>query len=310
MIHSQWLALALTFGLPLLFAIDLILRRPRTWANWLLRSSLLLSLSAYLFLGGVVWLAIGLLWRWVLIALAIAATVWSCPIRRSAETRLFPNGWGAWIALLVFALPTALFLTNLLQILKAERVPTDAIDLALPLSGDRIAVIHGGQSIIINHHFTTPSQKYAVDLVALWPDGRRARTLSSPNLEDYAIFGMPVIAPCDGDVVAARDDQPETPIGGSNSQEPAGNFALLSCDDVTILLAHLQPGSLSVAEGTRVQTGQELGRVGSSGNSTEPHLHVHAVDGQVDDLTAAISTASAVPITFDGLFLTRNMVLR
>ncbi len=310
MIPGQWLALILTFGLPLLFAIDLTLRRPRNWADWLLRSVLLLSFSAYLFLGGVVWLAIGLSWRWALIVLAIVPVIWSCPIRHAAETRYLPGRWGGWISLLAFALPTALFLSNLVQILKAERVPADAVDLALPFDGDRVAVMHGGQSIIINHHFTTPSQKYAVDLVALWPDGRRARTLSPSNLQDYAIFGMPVIAPCDGDVLATRDDQPETPIGGANLQAPAGNFALLACDGITVLLAHLQPGSLTVDAGTNVGTGQELGRVGSTGNSSEPHLHVHAVEGRVDDITAAISTATAVPITFNGLFLTRNMVLR
>ncbi|NVO58353.1 M23 family metallopeptidase [Rhodobacteraceae bacterium B1Z28] len=310
MIDSQWLALILTFGLPLLFAIDLTLRRPRNWADWLLRSALLLSLSTFLFLGGVVWLDIGLPWRWILIVLAVAATIWSCPIRRSAETQYVPNRWGGWISLMAFALPTALFLTNLLKILTAGSVPADAVNLALPLSGDRIAVMQGGQSIILNHHFTTPSQKYATDLVALWPDGQRAKTVSSSNPEDYAIFGMPVIAPCEGDVLATRDDLPETPIGGANLQAPAGNFVLLSCDGITVLLAHLQPGSLSVDAGTGVGTGQELGLVGNSGNSTEPHLHVHAVEGQVDDINAAISTATAVPITFDGLFLTRNMVLR
>ncbi len=310
MISSQWLALILTFGLPLFFAIDLTLRRPRSWADWLLRSALVLSLSAYLFLGGVVWLAIGLPWRWVLIALAIGATIWSCPFRRSGETKYFPSRRRGWISLIVFALPTGLFLSNLFQIVMAERTPSDPVNLALPLDGDRVAVMHGGQSIIINHHFTTPSQKYAVDLVALWPDGTRAKSLSSPNLEDYAIFGMPVVAPCDGDVLAARDDQPETSIGGSNAQAPAGNFALLGCDGITVLLAHLQPDSLTVDLDTPVSTGQELGLVGSSGNSTEPHLHVHAVEGRVDDLTAVISTATAVPITFDGLFLTRNMVLR
>ncbi|WP_120634236.1 M23 family metallopeptidase [Ruegeria sp. EL01] len=310
MIDSQWLALILTFGLPLLFALDLTLRRPRNWADWLLRSALLLSFSTFLFLGGAVWLAIGSQWRWVLIVLAIASTIWSCPIRQSAETQYVPSRWGGWISLIAFALPTALFLSNLLQILTAGNVPNDAVDLALPLNGERVAVMQGGQSIIVNHHFTTPSQKYAVDLIALWPDGRRAKSLSSSNPEDYAIFGMPVIAPCEGDVLATRDGQPETPIGGANPQAPAGNFALLTCDGITVLLAHLQPGSLTVDAGTRVGTGQELGRVGNSGNSTEPHLHVHAVEGQVADVTAAISTASAVPITFDGLFLTRNMVLR
>ena len=33
----------------------------------------------------------------------------------------------------------------------------------------------------------------------------------------------------------------------------------------------------SVANGARITKGQLLGRIGNSGNSTGPHLHVHAV---------------------------------
>ena len=36
--------------------------------------------------------------------------------------------------------------------------------------------------------------------------------------------------------------------------------------------AHLQPGSIAVGVGEQVRTGQRLGRLGSSGNSTAPHL--------------------------------------
>lgn len=45
-----------------------------------------------------------------------------------------------------------------------------------------------------------------------------------------------------------------------------------------VLLAHLQAGSLRVAVGDRVVAGQELGACGNSGNSTQPHLHIQAMD--------------------------------
>jgi len=38
------------------------------------------------------------------------------------------------------------------------------------------------------------------------------------------------------------------------------------------MYAHLQPGSLQVKKGQQVNHGQVLGLIGSSGNSTAPHL--------------------------------------
>jgi murein DD-endopeptidase MepM/ murein hydrolase activator NlpD len=49
-----------------------------------------------------------------------------------------------------------------------------------------------------------------------------------------------------------------------------------------------------VQVGQAVQAGEKLGRCGNSGNSTEPHVHVQAMDG----LDA--QRASAVPISFGG----------
>ena len=40
-----------------------------------------------------------------------------------------------------------------------------------------------------------------------------------------------------------------------------------------VLYAHLDPGSVKVHIGQRVHTGQLLGLIGTSGNSTTPHLH-------------------------------------
>jgi murein DD-endopeptidase MepM/ murein hydrolase activator NlpD len=43
--------------------------------------------------------------------------------------------------------------------------------------------------------------------------------------------------------------------------------------------AHMQTGSLRVQVGQRIRTGQVIGLLGNSGNTTGPHLHFGIVDG-------------------------------
>jgi murein DD-endopeptidase MepM/ murein hydrolase activator NlpD len=57
--------------------------------------------------------------------------------------------------------------------------------------------------------------------------------------------------------------------------------------------------------GDVVTVGQPLGKVGNSGNSTEPHLHIHAVKQG----TGGHAVGEAVPLTFGGAFPVRNTVV-
>ena len=65
-----------------------------------------------------------------------------------------------------------------------------------------------------------------------------------------------------------------------------------------LLLAHLQRGSLRVRAGDDVEPGTLLAEVGHSGNSTEPHLHIHA---QRPGIPAAPLDAEPVPMRFEAM---------
>ena len=57
--------------------------------------------------------------------------------------------------------------------------------------------------------------------------------------------------------------------------------------------AHLEPGSVTVKAGDRVTSGQLLGLLGNTGNSSGPHLHF----GLIDDPDPLIG--ESLPMAFD-----------
>ena len=77
------------------------------------------------------------------------------------------------------------------------------------------------------------------------------------------INGQPVYAVADGVVISSER------LSGSY-----GNYIIIMHDNgVFTLYAHGQDGSRTVSTGQRVKQGQQIMRVGSTGNSTGPHLH-------------------------------------
>jgi murein DD-endopeptidase MepM/ murein hydrolase activator NlpD len=122
------------------------------------------------------------------------------------------------------------------------------------------------------------SQRFAVDFVArLDAEGRTH--IGDPNQNvSYFNYGQPVLAVADGKVVEAVDRLPDqTP----NAADPVpladagGNSVILKLDrGVFAAYGHLKPGSVRVHRGQRVRAGQVLGKLGNSGQSSGPHLHL------------------------------------
>ena len=214
-----------------------------------------------------------------------------------------------WASLGARSLVLLLFAALVLLTFRARRDDRPAVALGYPLSDGTYYVAHGGSNMTLNHHAAAPPQKYALDITALDKLGRRAAGVLPRDLEQYVIFGEMVYSPCDGEVVAASDGLPDQTPPEADPTQPAGNHLWVRQTDVYILLAHLMKGSIMVKEGERVRRGQPLARVGNSGNTSEPHLHIHAVrfDGTPStDSQFLLREGRAVPMLFDGRFLTRN----
>ena len=169
-----------------------------------------------------------------------------------------------------------------------------AATVRLP-SNELLRVAWGGDTLETNYHAFTPDQRWAYDFL-VEPAGH-----GSPNLEDYGCYGTPVVAPASGRVHHATDGAPDHVPGTPSADlaNPTGNAVVLElATDTFLVLAHLAPGSVLVEEGDSVNEGDPLGACGNSGNTSEPHIHIH--HQRQDPKEYPINFAEGLPLYFRG----------
>ncbi len=167
-----------------------------------------------------------------------------------------------------------------------------AATVRLP-SDERLRVAWGGDSLETNYHAFTPDQRWAYDLLV------EPAAHGSTRLEDYGCYGTPVVAPVSARVHHATDGAPDEVPGvpSANVANATGNSVVLELDAGTYLvIAHLKPGSVLVAPGDEVREGQPIGACGNSGNTSEPHIHIH--HQRQDPLVFLLNFAEGLPLFF------------
>ena len=268
--------------------------------EWLTASAAAVAMSGSALVVGP-WALLSVYLRPVIIVVLIAAVVMAAyrAVHTATETNLpRPLVW-QWSAVCVFGLV-------LIDGFAGWPAPGEATDLLFPLDGGTYAVLQGGSSVMTNpfHHWF-PSDRYGLDLVKLNALGNRARGLAPLRLSDYASYDVAVHSPCTGIVEEAVSDLPDHSPGSPDPEHISGNHFLLRCGALRVLLAHLRRGSLAVAPGDSIRAGQLVGRIGNSGNTNEPHLHISAV---ATGSPEPWRQAAGVPITFAGRFLSINEI--
>jgi hypothetical protein len=190
-----------------------------------------------------------------------------------------------------------------------------AVDLEFPFEG-RWLTQNSPANRVPSHGTALFATSFAIDFVPLDERGRTApltigSLLRPEPAERFPGFGRPILAPVQGVVVGVHHTaidhaslrglpsvgyaltQRRRAAGGWEAL--AGNHALIEMSDGPVVaVCHLQRNSIQVQVGQRVVVGEMLGRCGNSGNSTEPHVHLQAID------RSDVPRAAAVPITFGG----------
>jgi hypothetical protein len=149
-------------------------------------------------------------------------------------------------------------------------------------------------------------QSKALDIFRITPLGLHKNGWQPTDPARYTTFGVPVLSPCKGEVALVVDGIEDMSVPVMDRDHMAGNHVAINCGDFFVILAHLRQGSIAVAAGDTVKAGDILGQMGNSGNSSEPHLHVHAQRGLPEKAPLA---GMPLWLTIDNRVLVRNDTL-
>lgn len=135
--------------------------------------------------------------------------------------------------------------------------------------------VNGSERYAIDYQRVDMNAKPLVDLQA----GRVVTYRGDPTKnESYLAWDSPVQSVSDGTVVKVVSDAPDIAPGSLPANvaigDATGNRVIIDIGNgVFALFAHLKQGSPTIKAGDKVTRGQVIGRLGNSGNTTEPHLH-------------------------------------
>jgi len=296
-------------GIPLALILLHTLVIPASLMSLVLRSAGLSLLVAYTAMSGV-WLfppwwtpyCVGF---FLFIACVIA-------YRRFKQRHNKPRGVVRIADTIVGVIVTCAAFYLLLPAIQGRDTPDQTVTLANPLESGRYLVVSGGATRAINNHLMTLSderfaayrgQSYALDIVSIDEFGFRVSGISPKDPTEYHIYGKRVVSPCEGSVVAKLDGVADMQVPEMDRTHMLGNYIMLSCKGVIVVLAHLSPGSVVVKLGDQVEVGHFLGEVGNSGNTADPHLHIHVQKSLPEQHPVS---GDPVWFTINNKFLVRN----
>ena len=193
-------------------------------------------------------------------------------LRNLSKRRPFQLSWLLMLALsLIVAWPIGWFF-GVGQLAYPAQLDSmkPAVSIRLPMN-QPAQVGWGGDSLKTNYHVMAPNERWAYDLLVP-PAG-----MNSKRLEDYGIYGIEVVAPASGTVVSAYDLEADHEPGSDESDSLTGNHVYIRLDETGtyLVIAHLMQGSVQVKAGQHIEEGMVIAKAGNSGNSSEPHIHIH-----------------------------------
>lgn len=155
----------------------------------------------------------------------------------------------------------------------------DALELQLPIE------CQVGRTCFVQNYVDRDPSSNARDYQCgtLTYDGHNGTDFRLPSMAAQRA-GVNVLAAADGQVLRSRDGMPSVSIRDANAPSvdgrECGNGMLIAhADGWETQYCHMESGSVRMKGGDRVVAGQAIGRVGLSGRTEFPHLHLTVRQG-------------------------------
>lgn len=261
--------------------------------DWIVKTLITAAYITIFFIAGY-WIYISYYFRFIIPILLIMVLIKSFLSIKQLDF-IAKKGSKAWIYFALKCLMVIYLILCTITACKGLCYSGESLNLSFPLKDGMYYVSDGGSNIVLNQHqrYGVEKYKYDMDIEKLNYFGTMSKGIFPKELDKFNIYGETIYSPCDGSIIDAFDGSKDfSPL---HNEVTEGNYIDLSYKDFNIHFAHLKQGSLLVNIGDTIKKGQPIARVGNSGFTEMPHLHIRVQKNGI-----------SIPITFNRRFLVRN----
>jgi hypothetical protein len=198
-----------------------------------------------------------------------------------------------YIFVLIFlAYPITIFFGVSILKYPTDELSKDTINMTVPVEN---SILFGGKDY--KTHAVWASECYAYDIL------KEPYGIKSNDLNDYGIYLEDIHSPVSGIVIDLEESEEDIKPNTENFSSSLGNYIFMKIEknNTYLILAHLEKDSIDVSVGDYVNRGTVIAKVGNSGTTSEPHLHIQHQKNNPMELKIPIC-AEGLPIKFSGKF--------
>ncbi len=290
---------------PILLSGLIWFKRQPSIFTWLINSLFFVLVISFITITAR-WEIVGIYSKYIVLFILILSLIYGFIKNYKDSTSVLTKATKVSIAVII-VISVVMIVMNFLA-LRGLRQPDNPINLASPFKSGTHIVINGGGSPQINAHAKIEPQSFALDMVGVNQLGFRIKSVfGGIELENYEVFEDSIFSPINGVIVGVVDSLTDNLPPEKDIQNIAGNYLIVKFENMELVLAHFKYKSIVVKKDQVVKVGTYLGMVGNTGNSSEPHLHMHIESGGQE---YTILNGKSVPFIIDGQYLVRGSLIK